>query len=146
MDALIGGESLDLRSFLELAGEFGLKSRVPDIEADARLILVLRLVDVETNVPVDLSMSYTPFELGAIDAAEDLLVSGVTLRVARPEDLIIMKAIAHRLHDLSDMKQLLDHYPTVDFKRLEYWIRQYGEALDEPDLWDRIEPLLRDVK
>ncbi len=64
------------------------------------------------------------------------------LRLSTPEDLIIMKAIAHRPKDLLDIQSIAASHPEVDKGRIRFWVEQFGEALDLPDLWKDIEKLL----
>jgi len=54
-----------------------------------------------------------------------------------------MKAIAHRPKDLDDIRTIADKYPDLDRKRIEKWVKSFGEALELPDLWNQIEPLLK---
>ncbi len=70
--------------------------------------------------------------------------AGLTIRFPAPEDLIIMKAIAHRPKDLEDIRSIADKYPDVDRQRIEEWVKGFGEALDMPELWDQIKPLIGD--
>lgn len=65
-------------------------------------------------------------------------VGGIKLRLPTPEDLIIMKAIAHRPKDLSDIQAIVASHPDLDKERIRSWVEQFGEALDEPDLWKMI--------
>jgi hypothetical protein len=67
----------------------------------------------------------------------------LSIRLPSPEDLIIMKAIAHRLNPLDDIRTIADKYPDLDRKRIEEWVKSFGAALELPDLWDQIEPLLK---
>jgi hypothetical protein len=59
-----------------------------------------------------------------------------------PEDLIIMKAVAHRPKDLGDIQAIAASHPRLDTQRIQYWVEQFGEALDLPDLWKSILELL----
>ncbi|MGQ9832678.1 MAG: nucleotidyltransferase [Candidatus Villigracilaceae bacterium] len=64
------------------------------------------------------------------------------LRLPTPEDLIIMKAIAHRPKDLEDIRTLANKYPNLDMKRIEEWVKAFGEVLETPELWEMVKPLL----
>jgi hypothetical protein len=65
------------------------------------------------------------------------------LRLPTPEDLIIMKAIAHRPKDLEDIRTIADKYPNLDVKRIEKWVKAFGEVLETPELWNLINSLLK---
>jgi len=40
-----------------------------------------------------------------------------------PEDLIILKAVAHRPKDMEDIRILADKYPNLDTARIEQWVK-----------------------
>lgn len=64
--------------------------------------------------------------------------------MASPEDLLIMKCVAHRPIDEIDVRELYQLYADqIDLQRVRYWVEQFAEALEEPDLWAKVEPLLR---
>lgn len=56
-----------------------------------------------------------------------------------------MKAVAQWDQDLADIRKIVEIAPALDRGRIEYWVRQFGEAMDDPGLWDRIEPLLKTI-
>ena len=96
-----------------------------------------------TDTGIDISLGALPFE-------EEMVERGILyevdetlqLRLPTPEDLIIMKAIAHRPRDLEDIRTIADKYPNLDLKRIEEWVKSFGEVLETPDLWDLVRPLL----
>jgi hypothetical protein len=62
----------------------------------------------------------------------------LALRLPSPEDLIILKAVAHRPQDLLDIRAISTNYPNLDRQRIESWVRQFAEALEMPELWTDI--------
>jgi len=54
-----------------------------------------------------------------------------------------VKAIAHRSKDLEDIGTIAQNYPDLDMKRIEEWVKGFGEVLETPKLWDLIKPLLK---
>ena len=64
------------------------------------------------------------------------------VRLPTPEDLIIMKAIAHRPKDLEDIRVLAAKYPNLDIPRIERWVKDYAELLYAPELWEEIRKIL----
>jgi hypothetical protein len=40
-----------------------------------------------------------------------------------PEDLIIMKAVAHRPRDLGDIEAMLAAHPELNPRRVRHWVR-----------------------
>ena len=95
---------------------------------------VMRMRPLPSGVEVDLSFASLPFELEALAAAEPLRIADVTLQVARPEDLIIYKAIAFRPQDQQDIERLVTLYAsTLDMARIRETVRKLAAALDEPE-------------
>ena len=69
-------------------------------------------------------------------------IGQIKLRLPTPEDLIIMKAIAHRPKDLMDIQSIAASVPDLDKRaHVRIWVEQFGEALDMPDLWETDFPI-----
>lgn len=69
-------------------------------------------------------------------------IGPIKLRLPTPEDLIIMKAVAHRQKDLADIQAIAENHPNLDKERVRFWVEQFGEALEMPGLWIEIGKLL----
>jgi hypothetical protein len=65
------------------------------------------------------------------------------IRLPTPEDLIILKAVAHRPKDMEDIRILADKYPNLDTARIEQWVKSFVEVLEMPALWDDIAGLFK---
>ena len=57
-----------------------------------------------------------------------------SLLLPRVEDLLIMKAVAHRPQDMQDVQTLLEANPTVDVESVRRWVREFGIATAMSDL------------
>jgi hypothetical protein len=134
----------EIPQFLELARAEGILPRISDAAEFARKNRVLLLKHSPTETDIDISLGILPFEEEMVNRGITQSFAGLTIRLPTPEDLIIMKAIAHRHKDLQDIRNIADKYPDLDQQRVEEWVKAFGEALDFPDLWDQIKPLLRD--
>ena len=77
-----------------------------------------------------------------VERSEIKSFTNLSVRLPTPEDLIIMKAIAHRPKDLEDIRTIVDKYPNLDMMRIEKWLKDFGEALETPDLWEMIKSIL----
>lgn len=73
-----------------------------------------------------------------LDRSISYPVATLSLRLPTAEDLIILKAVAHRPKDLLDIQSIVDANPDLDRKRIENWVKQFAEALDMPELWEDI--------
>jgi hypothetical protein len=70
----------------------------------ARRTRVLLLRHVESGIDIDVILSGLPFEAEAVSRAAAHDLGGVRVRLPQVEDLLIMKAIAHRPQDLRDIE------------------------------------------
>ncbi len=74
-------------------------------------------------------------------------VTWVELGVVRvplppPEDLIIMKAVAHRPQDLDDIEAIIAAHPKLNLRRVRRWVREFATALSMPEILNDLEVLL----
>jgi predicted nucleotidyltransferase len=133
----------DIPKFVELAGKENIIPRRKDAEEFARKSHVLLLKHAPTETDIDISLGILPFEEEMVERSDIKSFANLSVRLPTPEDLIIMKAIAHRPKDLEDIRTIADKYPNLDVKRIEKWVKGFGEVLETPDLWDLIQSLLK---
>jgi hypothetical protein len=50
-----------------------------------------------------------------------------------PENLIIMKAVAHRPQDLADIEAILVANLKLNLRRVRHWVREFAAALEMPE-------------
>src|SRR5262249_10764458 len=100
---------------------------------------VLLLRHEATGIDIDIAFGCLPFEEEAIARAKTALVAGVAVPLPTPEDLIIMKAVAHRETDLLDIEALLAAHPNIDVRRVRPWIHVFAAALEMPEMVDDLE-------
>ena len=96
----------------------------------------------QTNIGIDLSCGALPFEREMLDRSTEVKAGPISLKVATPEDLIILKAVAHRQRDLIDIDNLLDVHRNLDFDRIRHWVHQFAEVLDSPEIVNDLEKLI----
>ena len=112
----------------------------------ARRTRVLLLRHTESGIDIDVILSGLPFEADAVSRARVHDLSGVRVRLPQVEDLLIMKAIAHRPQDLRDIEGLLDVFPTADVENVRRWVQDFATAAELPDLPEGFEKLLAQRK
>jgi predicted nucleotidyltransferase len=135
---------LDLANdFVESGKPFGFEPRIPNPVEFARNSRVLLLHHQKSNIGIDLSLGVLPFEREMLDRSREMRVRELGLRVATPEDLVILKAVAHRTRDLIDIDNLLNVHRDLDFTRIRYWVRQFADVLESPELVSNLEKLLK---
>jgi predicted nucleotidyltransferase len=143
VDATVWAESVDLETLLAVLARHTLIPRIDDVLDFARQHQILLLRHEGSGTPVDLSLAWLPFEREALDRALIVDFGGVELRVARPEDLIVYKAVAWRDRDRGDIERLLVRYRgRVDLRRVGALVREFALALDEPRRIEEFEALV----
>jgi predicted nucleotidyltransferase len=141
VDAVFLLSTDELPQFLELARAENIVPRIQDAEEFARKSRVLLLRHESTETDIDISLGILPFEEEMVDRSSVKSFANLSVRLPTPEDLIIMKAIAHRPKDLEDIRSLADNFPNLDKKRIEQWVKAFGDALETP-LWDTIKSII----
>lgn len=127
-----------LNRFVKLAAVEGLYPRISDAITFAQRNAVLLLEHSESGVSVDIVLGRLPFERYAIEHAIGVKIDDLAVPVITPEDLIIMKAVAHRPQDLQDIRVIVTSNPKLDVKRIRREVRVMASALDMPELWTDI--------
>ncbi len=107
---------------------------------------MLLLRHTESGIDVDIILSGLPFEAEAVSRATEHDLGGVRVRLPQVEDLLIMKAIAHRPQDLRDIEGLLDVFSTANVESVRRWLRDFAAAAELPDLPEEFEKLLAQRK
>lgn len=142
LDAVIMMSVDDLRELIDAARNEGLIPRIPDGIAFARKNRVLLLEHERSGVGVDISLGMLPFESEMIERSQIVRIGEIAVRLPTPEDLIIMKAVAQRPKDLEDIRAIAANHPDLDREQIRFWVEQFGEALEQSDLWERVRALL----
>ncbi len=144
IDAMFLLSIKDIPQLLEVASEEGIEARIDNAAEFARKSRVVLLKHVISNTNIDLSLGVLPFEQEIVERSVVHQVDAtLQLRLPTPEDLIILKAIAHRPKDMEDIRILADKYPNLDISRIEKWVKQFAEVLEMPSLWDDIVGILK---
>lgn len=143
VDALLLVSNQDIPRLLALADKVGFVPRRKDIETFARRNRVILLRHPETASDVDISMGAMPLEVEMVERSRLMRYGNLSVRLPTVEDLIILKAIAHRPKDMLDIASLIKIYPKLDRARIEKWVREYAELMEMPELWGDLERLLK---
>lgn len=102
-------------------------------------------VETELGVPVDLICAWTEMEREALSRARDVEVEpGFFMRVATPEDLVVMKFISERPRDREDVEGILVRSgEEMDHAYVRKWLKVFTETLHQPSLVKEYEEYLR---
>ena len=142
IDALVLLPEAEWPNAVSTAADHGIVPRLEDPLGFARRSRMLLLTHIASNIDVDISLGGLAFEQQTIDRAQDYQVAGVRLRLPCVEDLLIMKAFAHRPKDMDDIKGLLDAHPQADLAIVRQWLKEFATAMSMPDLVDDFEKIV----
>ena len=143
VDALFLLSIRDIPQFLEMAAIEGIRPRIQNAEEFAHKNRVLLLQHSPTKINIDISLGILPFEEEMVERGIIQSIGTLSIRLPSPEDLIIMKIIAHRPKDLEDIRTIIDKHPNLDNARIENWVKQFAEVLEMPSLWEDISGLFK---
>jgi hypothetical protein len=132
-----------LAGLLESATARDLLPRIADPAGFAAQSRVLLLRHEPSAIDLDVALGGLPFEREAIARSTTLLVGGLQVPLPRPEDLVIMKAVAQRPRDFADIEGIVAATPSLDVDYILGWVRDFAEALETPELPRAVERLLR---
>ncbi len=141
-DAVILLPINDLPAVLKAAEEEGFSPRYPNFEEFARTNRLLLLRHKKTGITADISLGALPIEQEMVQRSRLVNLGNLSLRVPTVEDLVILKAVAHRPKDLLDIQSLVEINPTLDRERIKKWMQDFAQLLEMPELWDDIARLI----
>jgi hypothetical protein len=142
IDALVIVEDAEWETFVAAGARFGIRPRRKDAIAFARRSRVLLLRHADSGIALDVTLGALPFEQEAVARGRRRRIDGLSVPLVTPEDLIVMKAVAHRPRDIADIEALRDMHPRLDRARILRLVREFAAVLDSPDLATEVERIL----
>ncbi len=142
VDAVVFVDPDGWESFIETGKALGFTTRVADPMLFARRNRLLLMRHTATEVDLDLSFGALPLEFDMMRESSAADFEGVSIRIPRPEYLIILKAVAHRDRDMKDIEGVVDAHPDLDHKLILRWVRDIAEVLETPEIAADIEKIL----
>jgi hypothetical protein len=136
IDALVILSDTEWERALSAAADYAIVPRIDGALEFARRSQVLLLRHSASAIDIDVIFGGLPFEHHAVRQAEIHDVGGVPIRLPRVEDLLIMKAVAHRPQDMLDVEALLTAHPDANVAAARQWIREFAVATAMSDLLD----------
>jgi hypothetical protein len=146
VDATVVIDDRDLDSFLRLAEAEGLTPRKTRPREFMRRSAMLLLRHDATGIHIDINQARLPFEHAAASRARMRRFGGISIPMPTPEDVIVMKAVAHRPKDLEDICGIAESHPRLDISYIREHVQEFGDALDMPELWEDIRRLIERQK
>ena len=146
VDVLISLEEAQWEKFIKAGARFGFVPRIDNPVAFAHRSRVFLIQHRPTGVDVDIVVAGLPFEEESIAQTRWRKVGKLSLPLPTPENLIIMKAIAHRPQDLVDIEALVEANPKLDVRKIRRYVQEFSAALDMPDISNDLDELLRGTR
>jgi hypothetical protein len=134
VDALAILPEKDWQGAVELGTHYGISPRIENAVEFAKRSRVLLLRHLPSGINIDVTLGGLPFEHDAVARCEHRDVGGVHLRLPRVEDLLVMKAIAHRPKDIEDLRGLLAAHPEADIEAVRKLVGDFASATGMPDM------------
>jgi len=119
-----------------------IEPRIADAADFAADNLVLLLRHSPSGVDLDLSFGWTEFEFDALQKCETLAFGSVRVPMARPEALVVFKALAGRPKDLEDAATLVVLYPDIDLAVVRKQVKVLARLAEEPELEGHLDSIL----
>jgi len=141
IDATVMIDDKDIDQFLILAAAEGLSPRRTHSAEFMRQSAMLLLQHDASGVPIDINQGRLPFESLAAGKAKTKRHGGISIPMPTPEDLIVMKAVAHRPKDLEDIRGIVESQSRLDTVYIQKHVQDFGRALDMSELWKDISQL-----
>lgn len=132
----------DIPQLVQAAKAEGIEPRIERAADFARKNRVLLLQHTASDTNINISLGVLPFEEEVVDRSILHPIASLSIRLPTPEDLIILKAVAHRPKDLQDIQAIVDKLPNLDQVRIEQWVEAFADALEMPGLWGEIKKIL----
>jgi predicted nucleotidyltransferase len=129
--------------FLAEGERFGFSPRIEHPLEFARHTHMLLLRHRPTLLDLDMSLAGLEFEQQAVEQGTKIEVGEVTIPLISPEDLLVMKAVAHRPRDVADIEAVLEVRTGLDLDRVQRWLREFSAALDRPEILEDFQAILR---
>ncbi len=142
VDALVLIDEKGWNRFLTAGTEFGFVARVTHPLDFARKAKVLLVRHKPSVIDVYDTFGALPFEKEAITNAVWVNIRGIRLPLPTAEDLIIMKAVAHRPRDLADIESIMDAHQKLNLRKIRRWVREFSTVVEIPEIFNDLEKIL----
>jgi hypothetical protein len=146
VDAIVFVDEEHWISFLRAGQTFSFLPRLPTALEFARTNRVLLLHHQRSDTDVDLSIGSLEFEKKALGRAHNVRVGRLSVPVATVEDLIVLKAVANRPQDWTDIEALLEGSDSIDEDYVREHVDEFASLLEQPMIYQHLDSILRRQK
>jgi hypothetical protein len=93
--------------------------------------MVLPTKDQETEIRIDFTFSFSPYEKQALKKARDIKIGKTQVKFASLENVVIHKVISGRPRDWEDIKSILVKNPRYDSDYISRWLKEFDLPLKQ---------------
>lgn len=130
--------------FVKSGSRFGFVPRINDALEFAQKNRILLMRHKKSQLDIDISFGMLPFEEESFKRKIIRRIGAVNVPLPAPEDLIIMKAVAHRPQDMVDVAAILETCPKSDLKRIRQCVGEFAGVLGKPEILSQLEKVIRE--
>ncbi|MBX3191886.1 MAG: hypothetical protein KF819_33150 [Labilithrix sp.] len=135
------------RALVEALARGGFTLRVRDTDGFIARTRVMPVVHRATRMPVDVVFAGPGLEERFMDRRRNEKRGRIELPVATPEDIVVMKILAGRPHDLDDVRAVVRGLgDALDVAYLTETVAQLEDALGQSDLMPLLKNVLADLR
>lgn len=142
IDVTLGVNVEKLDTIIKVVNNLKLKILPENPKNFVTELMVLPVIDEINGIRIDLIFSFSPYEQEAIKRATSIDFSGVKVKFASVEDLIIHKIIAGRERDIEDIRHIILKNPQFDKSYILKWLKEFDVSLSE-NFTKRFESILK---
>jgi predicted nucleotidyltransferase len=127
IDIIIDANLNDIEKVKKICEDLKLVYLNKDIDNFVRRNFVIPAYDNDSMFRVDIIFAFTEFELNAINRGKSIKVKNKNVSFASLEDLILFKLYAHRVEDISDVKNIMLMNKDYDREYILKWLKKFDE-------------------
>jgi hypothetical protein len=143
VDVTVALHDHSLAELIAALGQAGFETRISAAERFAEQHRMLLLVHTASRMPVDIIIAGPGPEEAILARSRKIAAGEVTIPVACPEDLIVMKLLAGRSKDIDDVSSILAAMlPELDMALMERSLKEFESVLDRSDLRPQLRKLV----
>jgi hypothetical protein len=142
VDALVNLSMRIWSRFLGAGERHGFIPRRADVLPFAQQTQVLQMRHQKSGLDVNIVFGSLPFENEVVAGTTWVDLGGIEIPLPRPEDLIVMLAVAHRPRDLDDIEAILAAQPSLNLTAMLNWVQKFATALEMPEILTDLEALI----
>jgi len=133
VEAIVVLDENQWEHFLGITARFGFEPRLRNRLAFARRARVCFLRHAPSMIDRGLATRDLAFEREAVCRRAGS-AGGLSLPLPSPEDLVMMKGIAHRHARFGGCRVRIGCHPKFDSCRRRRWVREFSASLDMPEI------------